>query len=73
MLRIPCWIAHWNINPETPLEKYLDKNHHHCAPFNINPIKPSLGKLGKNPQKKTISLPPFCVSRKRFESVTNPS
>jgi hypothetical protein len=55
------------------LGKYLDKNHHHCAPFNISPIKPSLGKLGENPQKKTISLPPFCVSRKRFESVTNPS
>ncbi len=27
--------------------------------FNVNPVKPSLGKLGKNPQKKTISLPPF--------------
>jgi hypothetical protein len=47
------------INPKTPLGKYLDKNHHHCAPFNINPVKPSLGKLGKNPQKKIISLPPF--------------
>lgn len=59
MLRIPSWIAHWNINPETPLGKYSDKNHHHCAPFNINPVIPSLGKLGENPQKKTISLPPF--------------
>jgi hypothetical protein len=59
MLRIPCWIAHRNINPETPLGNYLDKNHHQCAPFNINPVKPSLEKLGKNPKKKTISLPPF--------------
>jgi hypothetical protein len=52
MLRIPCWIAHININPETPLGKFLDKNHHDCAPFNINPIKPSLGKLGKILKRK---------------------
>jgi hypothetical protein len=54
MLRIPSWswIAHWNINRETPLGKLTDKNHHHCALFNINPV-------GKNPEKKTISLPPL--------------
>ena len=31
MLRIPSWIAHWNINPETPLGKYSNKKSSLCT------------------------------------------
>jgi hypothetical protein len=60
ILRILSWIAHYNINPETPIVKILGQKIIIIVhSFHINPIKPSLGKLGKNPQNKTISLPPF--------------
>jgi hypothetical protein len=41
--------------------------------FNVKPHKTLIGKTQEKSSKETISLPPFFVSRKRFESVTNPS
>ncbi len=59
MLKILLWITPWNMNPETPLGKYLDKNHHQCALIQLVPHETLIGKIWENSQKKTISLPPY--------------
>jgi hypothetical protein len=41
--------------------------------FNVKLCKTLIEKTWEKSSKETMSLPPFCVSRKRFESVTNPS
>ncbi len=59
IFRIPSWIAHWNINQETPLEKYLDKNHHRHALIQYKPHISLIGKWYGENYQKSMSLPPL--------------